>query len=73
MEINYIYSHKRFDYYSISQNTVSYFFLNLNLEIVFRHVDQGIFAAGIQHPLFDATLVPWHRINEDYKERRKGQ
>lgn len=41
--------------------------LNLNLEIVFHHVNQGIFAAGIQHPLSDATIVPGHRINEDCK------
>lgn len=40
-------------------------FLNLNLKIIFHHVNQRIFAAGIQHPLSDATLVPGHRINED--------
>merc|ERR1712002_308995 len=40
-------------------------FLNRNLEFIFHHVDQGIFAAGVQHPLSDATLVPGHRINED--------
>lgn len=40
-------------------------FLNLNLEIFFHHADEGVFAAGIHHPVSDATSVPGHRINED--------
>lgn len=48
-----------------------YLFLNIDLQVVFYHVHQGIFAAGIQHPLSDATLVPGHRIDEDCREKSK--
>lgn len=51
----------------------SYLFLNLDVETVFRHVDQRVFAAGVQHPLPDATLVPRHRINEDCKRNADNE
>lgn len=54
-----------------SQQIIPYLFLNVNPEITFHHVDQVVFAAGIQHPLSDATLVPGHRINEDCKEEKE--
>lgn len=50
---------------------IYYLFLNFDLEFVFHHLNQVIFATGVQHPLADATLVPWHRINEDCKKREK--
>lgn len=50
---------------------VSYLLLNLNLQIIFHHVNHGIFAAGIQHPLPDATRVPRHGINEDCKAEER--
>lgn len=45
-----------------------YLFLDWKLELAFHPVHQMIFAAGIQHPLLDATLVAGHRIDEDWKE-----
>lgn len=37
---------------------------NVNLHVIFNQVHQWIFTARIEHPLFDATLVPRHGINE---------
>lgn len=51
------------------QHVISYLFLNLNVEFVFYHVHQRVFAAGIEHPLSDAALVTGHGINEDCTER----
>lgn len=46
--------------------------LDLNLEVVLHHVHQVVFAAGVQHPVSDAALVPGHGIDEDCKEQRGG-
>lgn len=43
-------------------------FLDRKLELAFHPVDQMVFAAGIQHPFLDATLVARHRIDEDWKD-----
>lgn len=48
----------------------SHLLLDFNLEVVLHHVHQGVFAAGVQHPVSDAALVPGHGIDEDCKEKR---
>lgn len=48
-----------------------YLFLDRKLELAFHPVHQMIFAAGIQHPLLDATRVAGHRIDEDWKELKE--
>ena len=42
-----------------------YLFLNLHAQIAFNHVDERVLAAGVEHPLPDATTVPRHGIYED--------
>lgn len=49
-----------------------YLFLDRKPELAFHPVHQMIFAAGIQHPLLDATLVAGHRIDEDWKELKEN-
>lgn len=50
-----------------------YLFLDRQLELAFHPVHQMVFAAGIQHPLLDATLVAGHRIDEDWKEMKENE
>lgn len=50
-----------------------YLFLDWKLELAFHPVHQMIFAAGVQHPLFDATTVAGHRIDEDWKELKENE
>lgn len=38
---------------------------------VFHHFHQVVLAAGIQHPVSDAALVPRHGINEDCEAKEE--
>lgn len=55
-----------------TQTGSSHLLLDLDLELVFHHFHQVVLAAGIQHPVSDAALVPRHGINEDCEEEREG-
>lgn len=50
----------------------SHLLLDLDLEMAFQNFHQIILAAGIQHPVSDAALVPRHGINEDCKVKVDG-
>lgn len=47
-----------------------YLFSNVNLQFVFHSVYEGVFAAGVQHPLPNAAFVTRHRV---YKHCKNAQ
>lgn len=46
---------------------VLYLFGDINLQLIFHRVYEGVFAAGVQHPLSDAAFVSRHGVYKHCK------
>lgn len=55
-----------------TKRRASHLLLDLDLELAFQNLHQIVLAAGIEHPVPDAALVPGHGINEDCETRGGG-